>query len=123
MHFLGEQIQSFCYQQDLNVQVVCHTYQLTTVQNPVSLVSLALALSDASERISYRALSDAAPRSKIAAVTPPNLGNSQRASQNQVDTFSMSGTMALNMQQSQRFFFGYYFYGSQSRLPLVALKK
>lgn len=28
-----------------------------------------------------------------------------------------------NMQLSQRFFFGYYFYGSRTRLPLVALKK
>jgi len=28
-----------------------------------------------------------------------------------------------NMQQSNRFFFSYYFYGLQYRLPLVALKK
>jgi len=75
VHCLGEQIQSFCYQQDLNVQIVCHTSQLTTVQNcvelglGVSLVPQALALSDTSERISYRALSDAAPQRKIAAAT------------------------------------------------------
>jgi LysR family transcriptional regulator, hydrogen peroxide-inducible genes activator len=75
VHCLGEQIQSFCYQQDLNVQIVCHTSQLTTVQNcvalglGVSLVPQALALSDKSERISYRALSDAAPQRKIAAAT------------------------------------------------------
>lgn len=73
VHCLGEQVQSFCYQQDLNVKVVCHTSQLTTVQNcvsiglGVSLVPQALALSDTSERISYRALSDAAPQRKIAA--------------------------------------------------------
>jgi LysR family hydrogen peroxide-inducible transcriptional activator len=73
VHCLGEQVQSFCYQQDLNVQVVCHTSQLSTVQNcvsiglGVSLVPQALALSDTSERISYRALSDAAPQRKIAA--------------------------------------------------------
>jgi len=42
---------------------------------------------------------------------------------NKVDTFSLNGTIAPNMQQSRRFFFGYYFYGSQSWLPLVALKK
>jgi DNA-binding transcriptional LysR family regulator len=35
----------------------------------VSLVPQALALSDASERISYRALSDATPQRKIAAAT------------------------------------------------------
>lgn len=75
VHCLGEQIQSFCYQQDLNVQIVCQTSQLTTVQNcvalglGVSLVPQALALSDASEQITYRALSDAAPQRKIAAAT------------------------------------------------------
>jgi len=75
VHCLGEQVQSFCYQQDLNVQIVCHTSQLTTVQNcvslglGVSLVPQALALSDTSEQISYRALSDAAPQRKIAAAT------------------------------------------------------
>jgi LysR family hydrogen peroxide-inducible transcriptional activator len=75
VHCLGEQVQSFCYQQDLNVQVVCHTSQLSTVQNcvsiglGVSLVPQALALSDTSERISYCALSDAAPQRKIAAAT------------------------------------------------------
>ncbi len=75
VHCLGEQVQSFCYQKNLDLQIVCHTSQLTTVQNcvslglGVSLVPQALALSDASERISYRALSDAAPQRKIAAAT------------------------------------------------------
>ena len=75
VHCLGEQVQSFCYQQDLNVQIVCHTAQLSTVQNcvsiglGVSLVPQALALSDTSEQIAYRALSDAAPQRKIAAAT------------------------------------------------------
>ena len=75
MHCLGEQIQSFCYQQDLNVQIVCHTSQLTTVQNcvslglGVSLVPQALALSDTSDLVSYRTLSDAAPQRKIVAAT------------------------------------------------------
>lgn len=75
VHCLGEQVQSFCYQQNLNVKVVCHTSQLTTVQNcvltglGVSLVPQALALSDTSGQISYRALNDAAPQRKIAAAT------------------------------------------------------
>jgi LysR family hydrogen peroxide-inducible transcriptional activator len=75
VHCLGEQVQSFCYQKNLDLQIVCHTSQLTTVQNcislglGVSLVPQALALSDVSERISYRALSDAAPQRKIAAAT------------------------------------------------------
>lgn len=75
VHCLGEQVQSFCYRQDLSLRIVCHTSQLSTVQNcvalglGVSLVPQALALSDTSEQISYRALSDAAPQRKIAAAT------------------------------------------------------
>ena len=75
VHCLGEQVQSFCYQKDLDLQIVCHTSQLSTVQNcvalglGVSLVPRALAVSDASERISYRALSDSTPQRKIAAAT------------------------------------------------------
>lgn len=75
VHCLGEQVQSFCYQEDLDLRIVCHTSQLSTVQNcvamglGVSLVPLALAVSDTSERISYRALSDSAPQRKIAAAT------------------------------------------------------
>ena len=75
VHCLGEQVQSFCYQKDLDLQIVCHTSQLSTVQNciatglGVSLVPRALAVSDTSERISYRALSDSAPQRKIAAAT------------------------------------------------------
>lgn len=75
VHCLGEQVQTFCYQQNLNVQIVCHTAQLSTVQNcvalglGVSLVPQALALSDASETIVYRELSDVVPERKIAAAT------------------------------------------------------
>jgi LysR family hydrogen peroxide-inducible transcriptional activator len=75
VHCLGEQVQSFCYQEDLDLQIVCHTSQLSTVHSciamglGVSLVPLALAVSDTSERIVYRALSDSAPQRKIAAAT------------------------------------------------------
>jgi LysR family transcriptional regulator, hydrogen peroxide-inducible genes activator len=75
MHCLGEQVQAFCYQQNLNVPIVCHTAQLSTVQNcvalglGVSLVPRALALSDTSGQIVYRPLSDAVPQRKIAAAT------------------------------------------------------
>jgi LysR family hydrogen peroxide-inducible transcriptional activator len=75
VHCLGEQVQSFCYQQDLELNIVCHTSQLSTVQNcvalglGVSLVPQALALSDHSEQIVYRSISDTAPQRKIAAAT------------------------------------------------------
>lgn len=75
VHCLGEQVQSFCYQQDLDLNIVCHTSQLTTVQNcvalglGVSLVPRALAISDHSDQIVYRPVSDTAPQRKIAAAT------------------------------------------------------
>jgi LysR family hydrogen peroxide-inducible transcriptional activator len=75
VHCLGEQVQSFCYQQDLDLNIVCHTSQLTTVQNcvalglGVSLVPQALVASDTSDQIVYRSLSDIVPQRKIAAAT------------------------------------------------------
>ena len=75
MHCLGEQVQSFCHQQNLALNVVCHTAQLTTVQScialgiGVSLVPQALASTDRSGQVLYQALVDAAPQRKIAAAT------------------------------------------------------
>jgi LysR family hydrogen peroxide-inducible transcriptional activator len=75
MHCLGEQVQSFCYQQHLELKIVCHTSQLTTVQNcvalglGVSLVPKALSMGDTSKQVTYRELSDATPQRKIAAAT------------------------------------------------------
>lgn len=75
VHCLGEQVQAFCSQQNLDLQIVCHTAQLSTVQNcialglGVSLVPQALAELDTSGQIVYRALSDATPQRKIAAAT------------------------------------------------------
>lgn len=86
VHCLGEQVQSFCYQQDLELNIVCHTSQLSTVQNcvalglGVSLVPQALAISAPSDDIVYRTLADNIPLRKIAAIThakrhPSFLGN------------------------------------------------
>jgi len=75
MHCLGEQVQSFCYQQNLELKIVCNTTQLSTVQNciaaglGISLVPKALAINDKSDQIAYRELNDAAPQRKIAAAT------------------------------------------------------
>lgn len=85
VHCLGEQVQSFCYQQDLDVNIVCHAAQLSTVRNcialglGVSLVPQAMAAQDDSGQIIYRAIDDAAPQRKIAAAyhvrrTPSFLG-------------------------------------------------
>ena len=75
MHCLGEQVQSFCYQQNLELKIVCNTTQLSTVQNciaaglGISLVPRALAIDDKTGQISYRELNDAVPQRKIAAAT------------------------------------------------------
>ena len=75
VHCLGEQVQSFCYQQDVDLNIVCHTSQLATVQNcialglGVSLVPRASAITDSSEGITYRAISDSNPQRKIVAAT------------------------------------------------------
>ncbi|NIQ12124.1 MAG: LysR family transcriptional regulator substrate-binding protein, partial [Gammaproteobacteria bacterium] len=59
VHCLGEQVQTFCYQQDVDLNIVCHTAQLSTVQNcvalglGVSLVPHALALKDPSDQVMY----------------------------------------------------------------------
>lgn len=75
VHCLGEQVQSFCFQQDVELQIVCQTAQLSTVQNcvalglGVSLVPRALALCAPGEGLVYRPLSDALPQRKIAAAS------------------------------------------------------
>lgn len=75
MHCLGEQVQSFCHRQNLELKIVCDTSQLTTVKNCVeiglglSLVPRALALSDTSQQVNYRPLNGAVPQRKIAAAT------------------------------------------------------
>ncbi len=73
VHCLGEQVQTFCYQQDVDLNIVCHTAQLSTVQNcvalglGVSLVPHALALKDPSDQVMYRSINDPTPERKIAA--------------------------------------------------------
>jgi LysR family hydrogen peroxide-inducible transcriptional activator len=73
VHCLGEQVQSFCIQQNVDLNIVCHTTQLSTVQKcialglGVSLVPQALMVSDPAENIIYRRISDVEPKRKIAA--------------------------------------------------------
>ena len=75
IHCLGEQVQSFCYQQDVNLDIVCYTSQLSTVQScialglGVSLVPQILAATDTSNQLKYHAVSDIMPRRKIVAAS------------------------------------------------------
>ncbi|MCB0190054.1 MAG: LysR family transcriptional regulator substrate-binding protein, partial [Caldilineaceae bacterium] len=73
MHCLGEQVHSFCYQQDVNLNVVCYTSQLATVYNcvalglGVSLVPQILAATDNAQQIRYHTVSDPMPQRQIVA--------------------------------------------------------
>ena len=75
IHCLGEQVHSFCYQQDVNLEIVCYTSQLSTVHScvalglGVSLVPQILAATDASNQLNYHATSDVKPRRKIVAAS------------------------------------------------------
>jgi LysR family hydrogen peroxide-inducible transcriptional activator len=75
VHCLGEQIQSFCYQQSIDVDIVCQTAQLATVQSCValglgiSLVPQMLAAQDTSGMIAYRMVSDTTPRRRVVAAS------------------------------------------------------
>lgn len=73
IHCLGEQIQSFCIQQSIDINIICQTSQLVTVQNCValglgiSLVPQMLAARDQSEAIAYRMVSGTIPERKVIA--------------------------------------------------------
>lgn len=75
VHCLGEQVQSFCYQQDVDLEIVCYTSQLSTVCScvalglGVSLVPQILAATDTSKQVTYHAVSDRTPRRKIVAAS------------------------------------------------------
>lgn len=75
IHCLGEQVQSFCYQQDVNLEIVCYTSQLSTVHScvalglGVSLVPQILAASDNSNQLEYSAMNDVMPHRKIVAAS------------------------------------------------------
>lgn len=75
VHCLGEQVQSFCYQQDVSLDIVCHTTQLATVHLcvamglGVSLVPQALAVHSPLEGVVYRGVSGSQPQRKIVAAT------------------------------------------------------
>jgi LysR family hydrogen peroxide-inducible transcriptional activator len=73
VHCFGEQVQTFCYQHNVNVDIVCHTSQLSTVHScialglGVSLIPQMMASSDTSGFIKYRPVSDTEPRRTIVA--------------------------------------------------------
>ena len=73
-HCLGEQIKSFCYEKQINPDVICRTWNLSTIQqcvsfgNGISLVPQMLVMTDTSKNCEYRAIHGQSPfRTVVAA--------------------------------------------------------
>ena len=75
VHCLGEQVQSFCYQQDADLEIVCYASQLSTLKScialglGISLVPQMLAAGDTSGQVKYRPISDDPPHRRVVAAT------------------------------------------------------
>jgi LysR family transcriptional regulator, hydrogen peroxide-inducible genes activator len=72
-HCLGEQINNFCYERQLNPDVVCRTWNLSTIQhcvsfgNGISLVPLMMVLTDTSNTCVYRPIKGRSPKRTVVA--------------------------------------------------------
>jgi LysR family hydrogen peroxide-inducible transcriptional activator len=72
-HCLGEQINNFCYERQINPDVVCRTWNLSTIQHcvsfgsGVSLVPKMLVMTDTSNRCVYRPIRGQSPRRTVVA--------------------------------------------------------
>ena len=72
-HCLGEQINSFCYERQINPEVVCRTWNLSTIQHcvsfgsGVSLVPNMLVLTDTSGSCVYRTIEGQHPKRTVVA--------------------------------------------------------
>jgi DNA-binding transcriptional LysR family regulator len=72
-HCLGEQINNFCYERQINPEVVCRTWNLSTIQHcvsfgsGVSLVPKMLVMTDTSKQCVYRAIKGQYPRRTVVA--------------------------------------------------------
>ncbi len=73
-HCLGEQIKSFCYEKQINPDIICRTWNLSTIQqcvsfgNGISLVPKMLVMTDTSKNCEYREIQRQSPfRTVVAA--------------------------------------------------------
>lgn len=72
-HCLGEQINNFCYERQINPEVVCRTWNLSTIQHcvsfgsGVSLVPKMLVMTDVSNRCVYRPIEGQSPKRTVVA--------------------------------------------------------
>jgi LysR family hydrogen peroxide-inducible transcriptional activator len=72
-HCLGEQINNFCYERQINPDIVCRTWNLSTIQHcvsfgsGVSLVPKMLVMTDDSKRCVYRPIKGQSPKRTVVA--------------------------------------------------------
>jgi len=72
-HCLGEQVNNFCYERQINPEIVCRTWNLSTIQhcvsfgNGVSLVPLMMVLTDTSNTCIYRPIKGRSPKRTVVA--------------------------------------------------------
>jgi len=73
-HCLGEHIKSFCYEKQINPEIICRTWNLSTIQhcvsfgNGISLVPKMLVMTDTSKSCEYREIKGQSPiRTVVAA--------------------------------------------------------
>jgi len=72
-HCLGEQIDSFCYEKQIHPEIICRTWNLSTIQHcvsfgsGVSLVPRMLVLTDTTDSCVYRAIKGQSPKRTVIA--------------------------------------------------------
>jgi len=72
-HCLGEQIDSFCYEKQINPEIICRTWNLSTIQHCVSfgsgisLVPRMLVLTDTTDSCVYRNIKGQSPKRTVVA--------------------------------------------------------
>ncbi|HET7290488.1 MAG TPA: LysR family transcriptional regulator [Thermodesulfobacteriota bacterium] len=72
-HCLGEQINNFCYERQINPEIVCRTWNLSTIQHcvsfgsGVSLVPKMLVMTDVSNKCVYRSIEGQSPKRTVVA--------------------------------------------------------
>lgn len=72
-HCLGEQVNNFCYEKHINPEIVCRTWNLSTIQHcvsfgsGVSLVPRMLVLTDSTKSCEYRAIKGQSPKRTVVA--------------------------------------------------------
>lgn len=72
-HCLGEQVKSFCYEKQINPDIICRTWNLSTIQqcvsfgNGISLVPKMLVMTDNSKSCEYRGIRGQNPSRPVVA--------------------------------------------------------